>query len=150
VRQALFDPRQGMSSTDDMYSGGASYFFTRISDPQGKESYGNAPHSKRGQFHFYPDLLLQTDMISYDSDTWGQSDPSTKAGRNTTIAGWKKAAKNGGNEAIIKNGIPLLQYLKRLRASSATERNSFLSEFRQRGISEIRGVPIEQIVVVDP
>jgi len=142
VRQALFDPSQGMSSVTDMYTGGASYFFTRLA----RTTHGEG---SRGPFWFDIDLMRRTDMLAYKTDTYGRSDPNTKKGRYTDLDDWRtKQHVAGNNEVVIKNGFPLLDYLVRLSAKNATERNRFIKYFKDRGISQIRGKPIEDIVQV--
>jgi ribosomal protein L24 len=139
IRSGVYNSGTGMSSSADMGTGGANYFFTRISKPT---------DFNRGQFVFDTDLLLRTDMISYDGDRFGRSDPNTKQSRNTTIADWKKASSSGGNEAIFKNGFPLMDYVKQIRANSAAERLRIIQKFKARGVTEIRGKPVEDVVTV--
>ena len=143
VRQALFDPSQGMSSVDDMFSGGASYFFTRLANT------ARANEGQRGAFHFDIELMLQTDALGYDKDSFGQSDPTQKRKRNTTIDSWKNSQRvRSDNEFIIKDGFAALDYLVSVAAYSQQQRLRFIQMFKDRGISHIRGVPVEDVVVV--
>jgi hypothetical protein len=139
IRTGVYRSGVGMSSSADMGTGGANYFFTRISKPTSFD---------RGQFVFDTSLLRRTDLISYDGDRFGRADKNTKRDRNVTLADWKAASSGGSNEAIIKNGFPLLGYLKQIRAKTSAERNRIIAKFKARGISEVRGVPIEQVVIV--
>jgi hypothetical protein len=142
VRQALFDPRQGISSVDDMYTGGASYFFTRLANSKNTEGH-------RGHFWFSTDLMLQTDILAYNSDTWGQSDPNAKRQRNSTLEEWRRDQHKGTtNEVVIKNGFPLLDYLEKVFADSQAQRLRYIKMFKDRGIDTIRGKPVEEVVGV--
>ena len=144
VRQALFDAHQGMSSVPDMFTGGANYFFTRLGD-----SARANDRQTRGPIWFSKELLLQTDMLAYHTDLYGRSDPTTKRGRNTTIKSWKENQRvRDNNEVIIKNGFGLLQYLERVNVHSVSERDAIIQLFKDRGIDQIRGVPVEDIVQV--
>ena len=143
VRQALFDPSQGMSSVDDMFSGGANYFFTRLANT------ARANEGTRGAFHFDIELMLQTDALGYDRDSFGQSDPTSKRKRNTTIDSWKNSQRvRSDNEFIIKDGFAALDYLVAVHAYNQTQRQRFIQMFKDRGIDHIRGVPVEDVVVV--
>jgi hypothetical protein len=140
VRQALYDPSAAMSSSTDMFSGGASYFFTRLA----RVNHGEG---SRGAFWFNTELLLRTDAIAYNTDLYGQSDPAMKKKRHATLDDWAtKQHVRSNNEVIIKNGFGMLDYLERISASSATERNKFIKMFKDRGITHIRGKPVEDIV----
>lgn len=126
---------QGMSPEPDMRTGGASYFFTRIMPKRAWDSY---------HLVFDQRLLLRTDLISYDGDMYGRSDPATKTRRNVTIAAWKNASRHGANEAIIKNGVSLVDNL--IRINSGGRRREILDLFRQHGITEINGRQVEDVV----
>jgi hypothetical protein len=128
-----------MSADTDQYTGGASYFFTRIFDK---------PKWSSHQLVFDPRLLLRTDLISYDGDKFGQSDPAYKKNRAVDINGWRSYSHNGSNEALIKNGFSWLDYVLRLKAGSSAARATILDELRRAGITTLNGRKIENVVVV--
>jgi hypothetical protein len=146
VRNGVYLQGDGDSSSRDMGTGGASYLFTRIQRPAhfGRHDYGGRPH-----FVFSTDLLLRTDNIAYDSDKFGKSDPVNKRQRGVTTDDWKRHESSSGNEVVIKNGFAVLEYVIQIRAGSNAERGRIISLLKSRGISEIRGKPVEDIVVVD-
>lgn len=125
----------GMSSSADQGTGGASYFFTRLHNGPGSD------------LTFSPDLLLRTDNVSYGSDMYGNTDAAHLAKRKSGLGadGWKSIMSNGSNETIIKHGFNLLDYLERF--NSHGHKAEAVALFKQYGITQIRGVPVEQIVV---
>lgn len=128
---------EGMSPEQDMRTGGASYVFTRI---------GQLSHGTHGHLVFDPKLLLRTDLISYDGDMYGRSDPATKRRRNVSVEEWKRAARHGSNEAIIKNGVSLVDNLIQINTGSPYERDRVLDLLRSHGITRINGRDVEEVV----
>ena len=130
----------GMSPDADQRTGGASYVFTRIAGPGGTRRF-DIVLDKR--------LLLDPDTISYDSDYFGRVEPDfLAANRRRTVADWIKTGKRSSNETLVRNHIPLVEYVERINVRSAAEQRKVLESFRKRGITEIRGRSIEDIVQV--
>jgi SPP1 gp7 family putative phage head morphogenesis protein len=133
-------PIRGMSPDADQRTGGASYVFTRIAGP-GRARRFDVVLDKR--------LLLDPDTISYDSDYFGRVEPDFLAAhRKRTVADWIAAARRSANETLVRNHIPLVEYVERINVRSAAERRRVLDSFRKRGITRIRGKPIEDVVQV--
>jgi len=133
-------PIRGMSPVRDQESGGAGYVFTRIADAKKRKKY-SLVFDKR--------LLLDPDSISYSSDMYGRVKPSTVGKeRKRTIAQWKKCAKNTTNETIVRNNLSLLQYLEQVNVKSQAQKRRVLKSFSNRGITEIHGRKIEDLVKV--
>ncbi|MDP2659838.1 MAG: hypothetical protein Q8R28_03820, partial [Dehalococcoidia bacterium] len=126
----------GMSSGADQDSGGANYFFTRINGPSG-----------RGDYEFKADLLLRTDNVSYNGDTFGNTHASNLTQRGVTVANWKSYAEQSRNETIIKNGVSFFDYLERINARSVTERVQILDYLKSKGITQLGGKPVDQVVI---
>ena len=68
--------------------------------------------------------------------------------RKRTIEEWKKLSGSGNNETLIRNNLPLAEYLERINAGSESERQSIIRSFHKHGITEMRGKKIEDIVKV--
>ena len=128
---------EGMSPLRDQETGGASYLFTRIHKGAAREAQ---------TITFDPRLLLRTDTVSYGGDYYGEVTPQVKARRQATIDGWKLNAAHSSNETIIKNGFGLLDWVIAIKTNSAAARNRLLKAFKQRGITEVRGKTIEDVV----
>jgi hypothetical protein len=130
----------GMSPQRDQSTGGASYVFTRVVSSKGV---------KRSDLVFDKKLLLDADTVSYDSDFYGRVDPSFMAKkRKRTPAQWKKLRDRGSNETLVRNNLPLTEYLKRVNVATPTQRREVIAIFHKHGVREIRGRAVEDIVNV--
>ena len=138
-------PAGGMSPEQDMDSGGASYFFTRIHKMPGT---GGAP-SETG-LYFKKLLLRRMDAISYDHDAYGRTtDDYVASRRGSTPEDWKSFARQSGNETILKNSVMLLDDIELIVTGSDAERKRTLSSFHKRGIRRLPdGREVEKVVVV--
>ena len=133
-------PIRGMSPDADQRTGGASYVFTRVAGPR---------TSRRFDVVFRKDLLRDPDTISYTSDYYGRVEPDFMAShRKRTIDEWKKLSGHSSNETLIRNNLPLAEYLERVNAESESERKSIIRMFHDRGIKKIGNRKIEDIVRV--
>jgi SPP1 gp7 family putative phage head morphogenesis protein len=112
----------GGSSTADVPTGGASYFFTRIIE-------GDVANG----FFFKPSALMRQDLISYDSDNFGRI--SNIGQRATGIEGFKSNSLRGGNESIFKEGFSMadLEYIK-VRPDEVA---GVLRAFSERGVTHL-------------
>jgi hypothetical protein len=128
----------GGSETGDMYSGGASYIFTRIRKR-------DATTEIRGLF-FKPSRLARQDMVSYSGDRYGRINAIGE--RNSKIREWKAAAGNGTNEAIFKESLHILDDLAFIRVHDEAERDALLAVFAKHKITRLKdGRAVEDIIV---
>ncbi len=129
----------GMSPEEDMNTGGASYFFTRIR--KRNQTAG------KGLF-FKPELLKRLDAISYDSDKFGRTTGNTPRQRAWNYQGWKAIAQaRRSDETIFKYAVNLLEGIDHIKTGSAAERKRILAIFRKRGIVRLPdGRKVEEIV----
>ena len=137
-------PPGGMSPEQDMDSGGATYFFTRIH----KMPAAGAP-SEAG-LYFKKRLLRRMDAISYDHDAYGRvTDDYVASRRGSTPAEWKSFARQSGNETIFKNSVMILDDIELIVTGNDAERKRTLASFHKRGIRRLPdGRDVENIVVV--
>lgn len=123
----------GASSSTDITTGGASYFFTRI----------RKADSGVNGFFFAPHALARQDMVSYSSDKFGAI--SAMDTRAYTPAKMKQYAGNAGNEALFKEGMGLddLDFI-RVRPS---EKKDVVKAFHDAGITHLPdGRKVEDII----
>ncbi|MFA7329791.1 MAG: phage minor head protein [Candidatus Delongbacteria bacterium] len=134
-------PIGGMSPSQDMNTGGASYFFTRIV---------KADQKQVNCVRFKPDMLRRADAISYDHDKYGNVvGNSVRENRISDIATWKRMPRHGSNETIFKGAVPLLEHLDSLVVGSSGQKASVVALFRKHGISTLPdGRRIEDVVKV--
>ncbi len=136
-------PPGGMSPAEDMDSGGASYFFTRI-----KKLLPNGRPPETGLF-FKKGLLRRMDAVSYDHDAYGRvTDDYVASRRGSTPADWKRFAQRSSNETIFKHSVTLLDNLDYIVTGSRTEREKVLKSFTSRGITVLPdGRKVEDVVL---
>lgn len=124
---------EGASSQSDMGTGGAMGLFTRIRAGQGDD------------FDFDKRVLLRTGNYSFDRDRFGDVKENSYSERYNDIKGWKKIARNGGNETLIKNSLALFDWVQTIYVRAA-DRQRTITMLKAAGIDEVRGKRIEDIV----
>ena len=126
----------GMSSSTDVHTGGASYFFTRIK-----------PRSNAGgHLHFKIRNLSRQDAVSYGSDKFGRM--SALSTRGSTIDDYVKMSAGSDNETIFKEGLNLLDDVEYIKASSTAQKQRLVKIFHDRGIRRLPdGRLIEDVIV---
>ena len=138
----------GMSSSTDLGTGGAASVFTRL---VGKGGEASRRFYKGGGTRaiLSPQLLDRCDWYGFPDDCFGATNDSR-------YAKWKGADKlikllntsgDAGNELMFRRDIGLDDILM-LSSSSESERTAILKVLRDEGISEVRGRPVDEFVVV--
>lgn len=127
----------GMSSSTDVGTGGASYFFTRITPET----------SKRGALNFKIRCLSRQDTISYGYDKFGAI--GDVAERKATVAQYKSIASGSSNETIFKHGLSLLDDLDFVYAKTEAEKREIVAVFKKNKVTHMNdGRKVEDIVRV--
>ncbi len=132
----------GMSPPDDMRTGGADYFFTRI--------YTTNKAEKLSGLVWDSDLLRRLDSISYDNDKYGQCDKDfiLKHKLPANIDRWKYASGNKGNETIFKNDLSIFDKLKNIVCISQRQRDEVIQIFKKHKYKTLNGKKLEDIIIV--
>lgn len=127
ARRGAFGNR-GTSVSSDFNSGGADYFFTRIQKRTEREGAG---------FYWKAKVLKRTDAITYDSDMFGNT---TEYGRERrlgqTVASFRGAANNSGNETIFKNGLSVFDDLEKVVVQTQAEQTRLIAELKALGYTK--------------
>ena len=127
----------GMSQGQDVNTGGAQYFFTRVRELR-------SPSQIEAGFYWRPELLRRLDAVTYDSDMYGRMTGDTRAKNHQAgIQGWKKAANHGSNETLFKGSVSLTEHLDFVVVRDAKERAELIATFRRHGVERIGGAPVE-------
>lgn len=129
----------GMSPEEDMGTGGASYFFTRIRHKNHTDGVG---------IFFKPDLLKRLDAISYDHDMYGRTTGDNPRKRGWDYTKWKSfASRRGSDETIFKYTVNLLENVDHITTGSASERKKIIALFHKKGIFKLPdGRKVEEII----
>jgi hypothetical protein len=137
----------GMSEQDDKMTGGANSVFLRVqptsTDLDGGVLVWDDPSV----------LMRRSDYYGYNGDHYGAINPnhhnySAKAITRDPM----KIAKfySGTNEVMFRGGLDLLgaEAPSRIVCKSAGERKKILASFSARGITELGGKPVEDVLCV--
>ena len=137
--------KNGMSSIDDMRTGGADSVFTRI-----------ANKSRRGEMDgavvvFKPEVFDRTDWYSYSYDKFGSTDDESFARRFSPDAIFTELTTPqdydlSNNEQMFRTGIGA-GFIESIEVDSSS-RDEIIAELRSMGLEEINGRPIEEVVVL--
>ena len=119
----------GMSPQEDLRTGGASYFFTRIRQREAAKGTEGFVWKSR--------LVGRLDAISYNHDAYGKVIGNyTARNRKTGIPAWQQTARQGGNETIFKNSLSLFDDLDSIRVKDERRRRQVLDVLRRHGLTE--------------
>lgn len=134
----------GMSPRSDLGTGGADYFFTRISTME-KATQASA------RLVFKANPVKRTTTISYRDDMYGKTSTTDfiQSHRNVSLADMKRASGNYSNETIIKGGLSLFDDLDVIVVSKQSDVDRIMEIFRKHGLSQWPdGRKLEDIVVL--
>lgn len=144
----------GMSPLPDTKTGGSDYWFTRIAKRG----------TRRGQIEFKIRNLARLDAWSFERDRFGDMRygddnlgpreagdhrrPDADQVRYHTIEEYKRISQVSDNETLFKHGLSLIDDVERVRASSASERQTIINLFKKHGYATLPdGRKIEEVVV---
>ena len=133
----------GMSPDEDLVTGGADYFFTRIG------TRSKSPNEKHNLM-WKADHLKRLDTHSYSYDRFGNTVKAlesfgTRAYSVKTLKLW---AKRGGNETNFKNGLSLFDGLQFMRFDSKREVNEIIDYLKSRGYNTwVDGRKFEDVIM---
>lgn len=133
--RALGTYKTGMSWGSDMDKGSSGTVFTR-QNMQSQTGMGA---------WISPRVLARVRTYTFGSDMFGEVD----ARRTSSYFDFAKASAHSGsgNEAMISDGISLLDDIEVLKAYSETQRQQIIADLKHAGITEIRGLPVEDRIV---
>ncbi len=136
----------GMSPVEDMNTGGATYFFTRI-----RKLPGQRGGSREPGLYFKKRMLRRMDAITYSTDKYGRVTGGTvRKHRKSTIPEWKQiASRKGSDETIFKYSVTLLDNIDVVAVRNSSERTKVIQAFKKHGITRLPdGRRVQDIVVV--
>ena len=136
--------KNGISSVLDIDSGGADNVFTRIM---------NAEQRSKIQNHavvLKPEIFDRTDWYAYNVDSYGSTNEAHFAGRlapeeifQRTMGDLKHYSAD--NEQMFRTGIGV-EYIEAIEVDEL-DRDELLEGLREKGLSEVNGRPIEEVIV---
>jgi hypothetical protein len=142
-QRGIFD--DGMSTSKDLLTGGGDSVFTRVAKK------GHAEDLTSTTIIFKPELFDRTDWYSYDVDRYGSTEDDEYPKRISPDELFTKltsgALSPNVNEQMFRTGIGA-DYIESIRVNPA-QRDEILDSLREKGVSEIGGRAIEEIVVAN-
>ena len=144
--------RHGMSSFEDLRTGGADSVFTRVITEKGSAhmdpSNGNIGKGD-SYIIFEPDLVERTDWYAYNNDRYGTTDPNALSSRPNPREFFEKENKHNSysNEQMFRTGIPL-EKIKAIACSNRSSAQDIADMLKAAGIDSLNGKPIEDSIVV--
>lgn len=136
--------KNGISSVLDIDSGGADNVFTRIM---------NAEQRSKIQNHavvLKPEIFDRTDWYAYNVDSYGSTNEAHFAGRLAPEEIFRRTMGDlehysADNEQMFRTGIGV-EYIEAIEVDEL-DRDELLEELREKGLSEVNGRPIEEVIV---
>lgn len=132
-------PLIGMSPDEDLKTGGASYFFTRIRRADEKRLSAG--------LLFKRELLHDMGAVTYESDRYGSMAEEDLKTRKVP-SDWQKIAQRGqSDETIFKHDVDLEKWLDKIIVTTESARKQAIDMFKANGINEFAGKKVEDLVV---
>lgn len=136
--------KNGISSVLDIDSGGADNVFTRIM---------NAEQRGKIQNHavvLKPEIFDRTDWYAYNVDSYGSTNEAHFAGRLAPEEIFRRTMGDlehysADNEQMFRTGIGV-DYIETIEVDEL-DRDELLEGLREKGLSEVNGRPIEEVIV---
>lgn len=136
--------KNGISSVLDIDSGGADNVFTRIM---------NAEQRGKIQNHavvLKPEIFDRTDWYAYNVDSYGSTNEAHFAGRLAPEEIFRRTMGDlehysADNEQMFRTGIGV-DYIEAIEVDEL-DRDELLEGLREKGLSEVNGRPIEEVIV---
>jgi hypothetical protein len=139
----------GMSSSEDLNTGGASSTFTRLVGAKGSQ----AGKSWYSDFNYTavisPQVLDRTDWYGYNYDNYGRVTGSAFTSRDGSVEHIKTVTERGSdsNEIMFRNAVAREDILL-FAVANDSQRNNMLATLAASGVKTIRGQPVDEMVVV--
>lgn len=141
----------GASVSADIQSGGAENIFTRIAmnGNLGRERYSDSYAGSGIRFVFDKRVLNRTDWYAYTGDEFGTTKPGDFNKRYGVAEHFDALNRTyrSVNECMFRKSIGL-EYLTEIKCDTASQRKALIDELHQRGIAQINGQRIENIIKV--
>lgn len=140
----------GASPADDMASGGSDSVFTRIGvKTSSPKRFDDCYMGRYYRIIIDPREMERTDWYAYTSDSYGTTAEDEFLSRPTPVDFIKGMATSyrHGNEIMFRQGIAKESFTG-ISCQSEALRAQLLEEFKQAGITDVNGIPVEDFVKV--
>lgn len=151
--QAKYSTYGLSSATSDRNKGSSQFAYIRqgqwLSDNQAgmyvEPQVMGRTHNYSIDHDAYGSTATRDEYSPFNLDAYiGHSSGHSLPGKSGTKV---KYGSNGGNETMVKYGWSLWEDVAIIQAASEPDRTKLLQYFKNRGITEIRGIPVEERIV---
>jgi hypothetical protein len=134
--RALGTHKPGMSWDSDQQHGSSGFVFLR-------------QNLSGSSYHVWvsPRVTAQLGSYSFGSDKFGEV--TSRKEYSHWDYGHHTQHSGGGNEMMVPDAISLLDDIEVLKAYSETQRQKIIKDLKGFGITEIRGLPVEDRIVTE-
>lgn len=138
--------KNGASSQSDQGSGGATGVFTRIAKPGTSAAKSGALFGAHVAY-WNPKVFQQTGTYSYNDDSYGNTDYLAS---NNPFNPLESLAHHTAtsNETLVQHQMSILDHLELMVFEDPTKRNQAIQELKAMGHNQLRGVPIEDRIIM--
>ena len=152
----------GLSPIEDIRTGGADNVFTRWGCKQHGTLFESAYGYGDYQIIIKRDILARRDWYTYLNDKYGNTTDEFLGNSTYTSNGRRKVNRYSGvetvkrldnrfsadNEVMFRQGVPTDMW-QSIYCDTPTKRQSLIDKFKENGIMQINGIPVEKFVKVE-
>lgn len=144
VRMATGVGGFGISTKADVSTGGAAGVFTHAIKT-GQKPTNSALGGKTYSLFFGTEALERADWTAYTGDHYGTTKPTSDNFKDRPAR--YSAGKGPIGEIVFRHGLGLGE-LTGVKCDSQASRSALITALKSKGITHLRGVPVEDAVVV--
>ncbi len=138
--------KNGASSTADQGTGGAAGVFTRIAHTGSTSEFQGSIFGQHVAY-WSPRVMAQVGTYSFNSDNYGNTSYLANENKLDPIKSLKEYSSTS-NETLVQHSMSIFDYLEVMVFEEATSRNEAIQRMKELGLSELRGLPIEDRFVM--
>lgn len=127
------------SPLTDQTNGSSHQIYTRIMGTHNASDY---------DVIIDPRVLLRTRLYSLGSDNYGNLASRKDGSPSHPVGAIKKFKGGGSNETMAPNSVTLFDTVEVVSVSTAAQRDKMIQELKKAGLETIRGLPVEDRIVV--
>ena len=97
--------------------------------------------------YWSPDVLTHVGTYSFTSDSYGRWSNLTSSNKYNPVMSAKNNT-SGDNETLVQDAMSIFDYLEIMIFEDAAERNAAIQRLKKMGLDVLRGLPIEERLIM--
>ena len=140
--------KQGVSSSADQSSGGASSVFLRVAKD---DAHTSGALVGKHRVYYNPGILAKVGTYAFSGDSYGNFHQQINSydGTDFDVLSYLNSHMGGSNEVMLPNSASLLDSMEIMVFDSPESRNEAVQAFKAAGVNTLRGIPIEDRLVLE-